>query len=330
MRTRIFFAIFFVSFFVLILLQAAIFSVFDNIYFINLDFKIEIFKTIFLVFLLITLLSLTLAYFISKSIVKPLYELDINELDKSFQYNELKTFLSQVKEHNKQFKKIRAEFSANVTHELKTPLTSIMLSSEMLKNNLVKKEDEKQFIDTIYNQSSALLEMIDEIIKLSFLDEVNNFEMTNVNISNVLSQIIKELDFKIREKNIKILMNIDEFIFFSNQKLIKTMLYNIIDNAIKYNIDNGKIIISLNINKKHIVLSIKDTGIGISKDIQNRIYERFFRQEISRNKQIKGTGLGLSIVKKIARIHKIKIMLNSELNKGSEFLLLFKNTKHKD
>ena len=328
MRTRIFFAIFFVSFFVLILLQAAIFSIVDNIYFISLDFKIEIFKTIFLVFLLITLLSLILAYFISKSIVKPLYELDINELDKSFQYNELKTFLAQVKEHNKQFKKIRAEFSTNVTHELKTPLTSIMLSSEMLKNNLVKKEDEKQFIDTIYNQSSALLEMIDEIIKLSFLDEVNNFEMINVNISNVLSQIIKELDFKIREKNIKIFMDIDEFIFFSNEKLIKTMFYNIIDNAIKYNIDNGKIIINLNINKKHIVLSIKDTGIGISKDIQSRIYERFFRQEISRNKQIKGTGLGLSIVKKIARIHKIKIILNSELNKGSEFTFYFKKFKN--
>lgn len=318
MRTRIFFAIFLISSFLLILLQAFVLYIVHNS-----EFVLE---SIFIAFLCVVIFGLILAFYISKIIVKPLLELDINELDKDFNCKELKTFLTQVKEHNKQFKKIRAEFSANVTHELKTPLTSIMLSSEMLKNNLVKKEDEKRFIDTIYNQSSALLEMIDEIIKLSFLDEVNNFDMKSVNIKDILEQIMKELEFKLKEKNIKISLDFNDFAFFANEKLIKTMFYNIIDNAIKYNIDNGLIFISSKSQKKRIIVSIKDTGIGISKDIQNRIYERFFRQDTSRNKAIKGTGLGLSIVKKIARIHKVKIMLNSELNKGSEFILVFKNT----
>lgn len=318
MRTRIFFAIFLISSFLLILLQAFVLYIVHNS-----EFVLE---SIFIAFLCVVVFGLILAFYISKIIVKPLLELDINELDKDFNCSELKTFLTQVKEHNKQFKKIRAEFSANVTHELKTPLTSIMLSSEMLKNNLVKKEDEKQFIDTIYNQSSALLEMIDEIIKLSFLDEVNNFDMKSVNIKDILEQIIKELEFKLKDKNIKINLDFNDFSFFANEKLIKTMFYNIIDNAIKYNIDNGLIFISSKFQKKRIIVSIKDTGIGISKDIQNRIYERFFRQDTSRNKAIKGTGLGLSIVKKIARIHKVKIMLNSEPNKGSEFILVFKNT----
>lgn len=324
MRTRIFFAIFLISFIALISLQAVIFSIIHNNYFYILD---KILQDIFIAFCFVLLFSLILAYIVSKIIVKPLINLDINEFDEAFCYEELSLFLSQVKEHSKQFKKIRAEFSANVTHELKTPLTSIMLSSEMLKNNLVKKEDEKQFIDTIYNQSSALLEMVDEIIKLSFLDEVNNFEMKIININDIINQIIKDLDFKIKEKSISINVNISEFNYFANEQLIKTMLYNIIENAIKYNIDKGSILISTKIHKKHIILSIKDTGLGISKDIQNRIYERFFRQETSRNKTIKGTGLGLSIVKKIAKIHNIKIILNSELNKGSEFMLYFKKLK---
>lgn len=277
-----------------------------------------------IIFIFSVCVCILIANFLSKQILKPLKNLDLNNPSKDRVYKELHDFIDKIEENNENTKRLRVEFTHNVTHELKTPLTSIMLSSEMLKNNMVKKEDESNFINLIYNQSCALLVMIDEIIKISFLEQNKDIKKLNIRIDLLLLKIIKDLEFKLKEKNINIKTKLIKYSFLCNESLLYTMLFNLIENAIKYNNDNGIIDIKMYERKDILFLSIKDSGIGIKKEFFDRIYERFFRICSSRSKEIEGTGLGLSIVKKIAKIHKIKIKLISAENEGSEFILRFK------
>lgn len=281
----------------------------------------------FVIFLLIFVIfvvgaSFFISFMLSKSILKPLKNLDLNEPKKDYVYSELHDFIDKIRQNNIDSKRQRAEFSANVTHELKTPLTSIMLSSEMLKNDLVKSEDKAKFLDTIYLQSKALLSLIDEVIKLSFLDELDNIKMGQISLKPLIQDILKELDFK--TKNISLKTELIDANYYANEQLFKTMIYNILQNAIKYNKQNGSIKIYMKESKKSLMIMIKDSGIGIDESVKDRIFERFYRADLSRNKQIEGSGLGLSIVKKIAKTHGIKIKLFSKLNEGTEFILKLK------
>lgn len=326
MRIRVFLGIFLSIFLIMIFYQSFCFYFIEDVI-LKSDLTNENIYLFMLLFLSFMIIAFFLALVLSKKIIKPLEKINLNNIEEIKKIKELKNLLNEVAEQNRQFKKIQNEFSTNVTHELKTPLTSIMLSSEMLKNKLVKKEDEDKFITTIYEQSNNLLIMIDDIIKLSFLDEKNHFDLSNINLKNIIENIIKELEFKIGNRKLKLELNLQDAKIFANEQLVKTMIFNIIDNAIKYNIDNGYIKIIMLIKKKSIHLSIKDSGIGIEKKSQDRIFDRFY-QNNKENKGIKGAGLGLSIVKKIAKIHKIKIILNSEINCGTEFIFMFKKSRY--
>ncbi len=217
----------------------------------------------------------------------------------------------------------RKEFSANVSHELKTPLTSILGYSELLENNMIQEADKKNTYKKIRKESQNLISLINDIIKLSRLDE--NFEtdksseFEKIDINSTINQIIENLSFKIKNKNIDLSFdkNKNTIEIFANRIMIYEMLFNIIDNAISYNKENGEINISIYKNK----ISIKDTGIGIEKHELDRVFERFYRVDKSRSKINGGTGLGLSIVKHIVEYHNYKIEIKSEFGKGSEVII---------
>lgn len=231
---------------------------------------------------------------------------------------------------------LRKEFSANVTHELKTPLSAILLSAEMLMGGLVAEDDKDAFIAKIYTESQRLLILIEKILKISFLEEVA-VEKERVNLSNIIRQILPSVEALAEEKGIKIEYDFGEFVecksgaiqgfeILGIPALLEDMVYNLCENAIKYSGENGAVKIVLKCDKNAVILRVADNGIGIAFDEQERIFERFYCVDKSRSKKLGGNGLGLAIVKRIVKIHNAKIALKSELGKGSEFVVRFVNT----
>lgn len=223
---------------------------------------------------------------------------------------------------------LRKEFSANVTHELKTPLSAILLSAEMLMGGLVAEDDKDAFIAKIYTESQRLLILIEKILKISFLEEVA-VEKERVNLSNIIRQILPSVGALAKEKGIKCEFmeckssTIQGFEILGIPALLEDMVYNLCENAIKYSGENGAVKIILKCDKNAVILRVVDNGIGIAFDEQEWIFERFYCVDKSRSKKLGGNGLGLAIVKRIAKIHNAKIALKSELGKGSEFVVTF-------
>lgn len=216
------------------------------------------------------------------------------------------------------------EFSANVTHELKTPLTSIMGNVEMIKNNLVKSDDLPYFIDTIYDESKRLLRLIEDILKLSFLDESSaKIPFVKVELSNLILETQANLKELAKKYEIKFKLELQEAYIFGSRELLGHAIFNLCDNAIKYNNPGGWIKIKLRNLPRSIELSIQDNGIGIEHSMQERIFERFFCVDKVCSKRVGGTGLGLSIVKSILNIHHANINLKSQKGVGSEFIITF-------
>ncbi len=218
---------------------------------------------------------------------------------------------------------MRKQFSANVSHELKTPLTSIMGASELISNGLVKSEDIKKFADNIYKESQRLYELVQDIIRLSKLDEQKKFEFEVTDISLMTKDVISHLSKKAKEKNIDIIQNIIQAKINTVPTIIYEMLYNLVDNAIAYNKQNGKVLIDIDVSEERSVWTIKDSGIGIAKEDLSRVFERFYRVDKSHSKESGGTGLGLSIVKNGAKLHNAQIEIESEIDVGTTISLIF-------
>lgn len=233
--------------------------------------------------------------------------------------------LVQNLDEEKRAQNLRKEFSANVTHELKTPLTSILASSEMLKNKLVQSADVPRFLDKIYNESKRLLEMIDEILKLSFFDEnkQDSLQKERVDLREIALSVIARLQSVAQNYGVALRYDLQNAEIWGAHELLENLIYNLIDNAIKYNKIGGFVEVALFFDERKITLSVKDSGIGIAPNYHNRIFERFFRVEKSHSKALGGTGLGLSIVKHACIYHNAKISLNSEVGMGSEFRVEF-------
>lgn len=228
--------------------------------------------------------------------------------------------LDETKEYESE--KIRREFSSNISHELKTPLTSISGYAELLKSGEVNKENTIKFSTIILDESSRLIELIDEIISLSRLEEKKLQEnVTRINLLDLADETVSNLALSINSKKIKVNVIGDENLFINaNLITIKELFYNLIDNAIKYNVDNGKIDILIFADESgNIILEFKDSGIGISHKDQGRVFERFYMADKSRSYNKKSTGLGLSIVKHIVEYYQGDIELKSQLNIGSTF-----------
>ena len=214
---------------------------------------------------------------------------------------------------------LRKEFSANVSHELKTPLTSIYGNAEMLKEGVVKKADIPLFHQKIMSEVSRLIVLIEDIIMLSKLDEGHNFESANmVNLSDVATECKDALEQKATAKQVSITID-GSAIIKATHSLLYELFYNLIDNAIKYNYPMGSIKIVISEQKDTVQIIISDTGIGIPKTEQSRIFERFYRVDKSRSKESGGTGLGLAIVKHIIIAYHGQIEVTSEPTQGTTF-----------
>ena len=217
----------------------------------------------------------------------------------------------------------RKEFTANVSHELKTPLQTIMGSAELLQNHLVKQDDIPSFYEKIHQESSRMLTLIDDIIRLSQLDESSQVEENTLRINDSAKEAINSLKESAKKKNIQIQANLNEAFIKANSRLIYEIVYNLIDNAIRYSNNDSSIEVSTYTDIHHAYLKVKDNGIGIPLEDQSRIFERFYRVDKSHSRATGGTGLGLSIVKHAVKLSHGTIALESELNKGSTFTVTF-------
>ena len=217
----------------------------------------------------------------------------------------------------------RREFTANVSHELKTPLQSILGSAELLEHGVVKPEDIPQFSGLIRTEAARLVALVEDIIHLSQLDEGIAPDWEMVDLYKIAMEAATALESNAQAKHVQLTVNGESVSVRGVRGFLYEMLYNLCDNAIKYNVEHGRVEITVFQSEKGPAVSVKDTGIGIPAEYQTQIFERFFRVDKSRSKASGGTGLGLSIVKHIAQYHHASIQLESQVDEGTVILLTF-------
>lgn len=292
-------------------------------------------QTLLIMLVLAVIISGIAAVWTSRRITNPLNQINLEKPESCAVYEELKPFTKRIAEENyekTQREELRKQFTANVSHELKTPLTSISGFAEILKNGGTDEKTTKDFAGTIYEESQRMISLVNDIIKLSKLDEKSiSLEKEPIELLGLSKEIAKILSASAKAKNIKLDVHGDSGKIMGVQPVIYEMIYNLIDNAIKYNVQNGTVEVTVkeeNPEKGHTfgnktVISVSDTGIGIPKNEQDRVFERFYRIDKSRSKELGGTGLGLSIVKHAAKFHDAAINLSSKEGEGSTFTITF-------
>lgn len=225
---------------------------------------------------------------------------------------------------------MRREFTANVSHELKTPLQSIYASAELLKTGLVPESDREEFVDRIFKESKRMIQLVQDIIELSELDEENvTSQKEEVNLYDVACSSSEHLAQKAKDLNVSVNVELDkidasEAVIHSIPTLVHEIIYNLLDNAIKYNKESGTVAVRISQNPKgKIAVSVVDTGMGIEEKYLDRIFERFFRVDKSHSREIGGTGLGLSIVKHAAKVIGAELEVRSEVGEGTSVDVIF-------
>ena len=276
------------------------------------------------------------SHFLTKSIVEPIEYL-ANNMDASESvkvYKELVPFVTTIKRQHEDIMRnanMRQEFTANVSHELKTPLTSISGYSELIESGMAAGDDAKRFAGEIHKSSQRLLSLINDIIRISELDAISTEEIfETVNLYETARSTVQMLEISAQKHSIIIDVTGSDVNITADKQMLEELIYNLCDNAIRYNNPGGKVKVSVytrqNNGVTENVLEVADNGIGIPKEHQDRIFERFYRVDKSRSKSTGGTGLGLAIVKHIvAKHHNAHIELESELGKGSKFTVVLKH-----
>ena len=278
---------------------------------------------------------LVLAYFLAKwqtkRLVRPIYELDLEHPLENKTYEELTPFLEAMDRQNKEKEAVanmRKEFSANVSHELKTPLTSISGYAEIMKNGMVRPADIPLFSERIYKEARRLITLVEDIIKLSKLDEESvELEKDEVDLYELTREIISRLSPQAAQKNIRMEVTGEPVKYFGIRQILDEMIYNVCENAVKYNVDNGRVSVWVGNTLEGPKVTVSDTGIGIPKEHHERIFERFYRVDKSHSKERGGTGLGLSIVKHGALLHGAKVTVDSMPGRGTKIEMQFPKEK---
>lgn len=270
-------------------------------------------------------LSFLLAHRMAKRITAPLSRLDLDNPEQNATYEELNPILTKIYKQHKQIteqmadaERTRQEFTANVSHELKTPLQSIIGSAELLENGLVKPVDTPRFVGNIKKEATRLVSLINDIIRLSQLDEKAEQAKEPVDLSTVAMEVVEVLTPSANQKGVLYIIDVEPVVFVGVKRYLYEILYNLCDNAIRYNRTGGKVFLSIHKQAGFVLLSVADTGIGIPTEQQDRIFERFYRVDKSHSKETGGTGLGLSIVKRATLLHNGKLSLESVEGKGTK------------
>ena len=284
---------------------------------------------IVLVGILVFILCAGLAHRLTKRLVEPIEKMadNIVMLDDSDVYDEMKPFVAMIKQQHIDILKhsqMRQEFTANVSHELKTPLTAISGYAELIASGMTGGKDTIHFATEIHKSAERLQYLINDIIKLSELDSDGTkleFEPLNLHELALNCQAMMELQ---AEKN-EVTIDVEGYAveIQGNKNLIEELIYNLCSNAVRYNKRGGRVILLTEREDGHPVLVVKDTGIGIPKESQKRVFERFYRVDKSRSKSTGGTGLGLAIVKHIVAQHEAQISLESEVGVGTTIKVTF-------
>ena len=280
------------------------------------------------------ILSYVLASRIAAKIVKPINELDLTQPNRYYgeeNYEEIEPLLrhiaaqqAQLRSDQEEIEKaalIRQEFSANVSHELKTPLHAISGYAELLENGLVKEEDIKPFAEKIHAESLRMTRLIEDIIDLTKLDNGGTkMKWENCDFYRIVENTVDTVETAASAMDISFTLSGETAPVTAIPQLLYSIAYNLCENAIKYNHRGGSVSISVSQGERYTVLTVRDTGVGIPEEEQERIFERFYRVDKSRSKEAGGTGLGLSIVKHAVLIHNGTIRHNSSLGEGCEFI----------
>ena len=282
----------------------------------------------------IILLEMFLVQRQTKDLIEPINELDLEHPLKNVCYEELRPLLVRVDQQNKQIARqveelkeaeaMRREFSANVSHELKTPLMSISGYAELMMNGMVGPDNVPEFSGRIYHEASRLSSLVADIIQLSRLDEKNNdMPFEAVDLYELAEDIVLHLQTPAMKKKITLSLTGKTVVVRGVRQVLYEMFYNLADNAVKYTEEGGTVEVTVGKEDKRPFYRVEDTGIGIPKEEQKRIFERFYRVDKSHSRQTGGTGLGLSIVKHGAALHHAEIKVESELSKGTKMELVF-------
>ena len=291
----------------------------------------------YIVYILICILAVIIAavfvsFAITKSIIKPIRKLgqNLDDVDKFKSDEELKPLVNallQQKKKQKMLDRQKKQFTANVSHELKTPLTSIAGYAELIETGMAKEEDIKPFAGVIRKQALRLVSLSEDIIQLSQLEESDdeNMSFESVDLYDIANKCVEALTINALNKNVTLSLSGEQCYIRGKAQLVEEMVYNLLDNAIRYNKENGTVTITVTPLSKGASVSVKDTGIGIPAKYQDRIFERFFRVDKSRSKATGGTGLGLAIVKHITQLHGADLKLESEEGKGTQIIVTFKD-----
>lgn len=271
----------------------------------------------------ILILTVVISHYLTKSIVKPIEQAaqDLEHLERIQTYEEIEPFIEMIQAQHRnivQNVQVRQEFTANVSHELKTPLTAISGYAELIENGMATEADTVRFAKEIHRNSNRLLTLINDIIRLSQLDVVENeLEKESVDLSQVGQCMVDMLQFSAEKNNITVHYQGEPVVLEVNRTMMEELIYNLTDNAIRYNKPNGEVFVTIKKEEKGASITVKDTGIGITKENQERIFERFFRVDKSHSRETGGTGLGLAIVKHIIVQHKAKLEMDSEPGVGT-------------
>lgn len=283
----------------------------------------------FMIFL--ALIMIVTAWLLSKwqieRLIRPINTLDLEKPLEQEMYPELQPLLERIEQSNKEKEAVaamRREFSANVSHELKTPLTSISGYAEIMKDGLVRPEDMQHFSEKIYQEASRLITLVEDIIKLSRLDEGRvELEKEEVDLYELSREIISRLAPQAAKNRVRLELTGESVKYTGIRQILDEMIYNITENAIKYNNPGGKVSVWAGNTLQGKKVVVTDNGIGIPEDQIDRVFERFYRVDKSHSKERGGTGLGLSIVKHGVMLHHGEVHVESKLGEGTRIELVF-------
>ena len=287
--------------------------------------------------LLILILCILLSARATKSLMAPITQLaeHLDEEETMPVYKEMIPFVNTIrKQHDDIMRnaKMRQDFTANVSHELKTPLTSISGYAELIEHNMVSQTDIPRFAGEIHRSATRLLTTINDIIKLSELDvmETTTLVLDRLPLYQMAENCVDMLQVNAEKHQVTLKLEGESAYIMGNREMVDEVLYNLCDNAIRYNNINGSVVVRVKPEGEKVRLCVEDTGIGIPEKHQSRVFERFYRVDKSRSKATGGTGLGLAIVKHIVAQHEAEMKLESEPGKGTRITILFENADKDD
>ena len=294
---------------------------------------IKVTPAILILIFVILAISKMLSDVLTKSLLLPIEQMseNLDHLEDITTYKELMPFINTIQEQHKNIlmnAKMRQEFTANVSHELKTPLTAISGYSELIQNGMTNEEETIRFAGEIHKSAKRLLTLINDTIRLSQLDTSEQKVIYEaIDLYKIAEDCVNMLKFSAESHGITISIHGTNAYLEGNKEMLEEVVYNLCDNAIRYNNEGGKVDVTVKPVKGKIYLCVEDNGIGISKEHQERIFERFYRVDKSRSKSTGGTGLGLAIVKHIIQQHGAHMELTSEKGKGTKIEIEFSKSR---